>query len=194
MPALERNKALYLVFVDFTKAFDTVNRSGLWQILRKFGCWEKFTCMIESLHTDMKAQVTQCNSSSIQFDVIVGVKQGCVLAPTLFSLYLSAMLEEAFRNSTEGVYIQTRPDANLFKLSHFNAKTKTTLMVVREMLFADDCALVSHSAEEKQRLVDGLADAAIKYSLKISIKKTEVLYQSSLESSLSILKVERLYG
>ena len=50
---IEQVRPLYIVFVDFTKAFDTVWRTGLWQLLRKYGCPEKFTTMIESLHSGM---------------------------------------------------------------------------------------------------------------------------------------------
>ena len=50
---IEQDRPLYIVFVDFTKACDTVGRTGLWQLLRKYGCHEKFTTMIESLHTGM---------------------------------------------------------------------------------------------------------------------------------------------
>ena len=48
---------------------------------------------------------------------------------------------------------------------------------MRELLFADDCALVSHSAEEMQKIVDAFSDTSKKFGLKINIKKTEVLYQ-----------------
>ena len=82
------------------------------------------------------------------------MNQGCVLAPTLFSLYLAAMLEVAFKDTTEGIYIQTRKDANLFNVARFKAKSKTSIKVVREMLFADDIALVAHSAEEMQSSVE----------------------------------------
>ncbi|KAK2190872.1 hypothetical protein NP493_66g06009 [Ridgeia piscesae] len=52
---IEQDRPLYMVFVDFSKAFDTVGRTGLWQLLRKYGCPEKFTSMIEALHTGMMA-------------------------------------------------------------------------------------------------------------------------------------------
>ena len=48
---------------------------------------------------------------------------------------------------------------------------------MRELLFADDSALVAHSAEEMQNIVDSLSNASRKYGLKINIKKPEVLYQ-----------------
>jgi hypothetical protein len=174
---IEQNQPLYVVFVDFTKAFDTVGRTGLWQLLRRYGCPDKFTKMIESLHTGMKAKVKAAGETSDSFPVSNGVKQGCVLAPTLFSIFLSAMLEEAFRDLDEGVYIQSRQDANLFNVSHFKAKTKTTQILVRELLFADDSALVAHTPEQMQRIVDAFSAASKKFGLQINIKKTEVLFQ-----------------
>ena len=169
-----------MVFVDFTKAFDPVGRTGLWQLLRRYGCPDKFTSMIESLHTGMKAKVKAAGETSDSFPVSNGVKQGCVLAPTLFSIFLSAMLEEAFRDLDEGVYIQSRQDANLFNMSHFKAKTKTTQILVRELLFADDSALVAHTPEQMQCVVDAFSAASKTFGLQINIKKTEVLFQPGL--------------
>ena len=174
---IEQDQPLYIVFVDFTKAFDTVGRTGLWQLLKKYGCPEKFTTMIESLHKGMMANVSAGGETSETFDVTNGVKQGCVLAPTLFSIFLSAMLEEAFRDTDEGVYIQSRQGADLFNVAHFRAKTKSTLILIRELLYADDSALLAHSPEEIQRIINAFSNASKKFGLKINIKKTEVLYQ-----------------
>ena len=123
---IEQNMPLYAVFIDFTKAFDTVSRDGLWQVLTKFGCPAKFVNIIKSLHSGMKASVAHGTNHSNEFAVTNGVKQGCVLALTLFSLYLSAMLEVAFDDSLNGVSIQTRHNADLFNVAHFKAKTKTS--------------------------------------------------------------------
>ena len=54
-----------MVFVDFSKAFDTVRRTGLWQLLRKYGCPEKFTTMIEALHTGMMANISVRGGGSL---------------------------------------------------------------------------------------------------------------------------------
>ena len=176
---LEQNMPLYAVFIDFSKAFDTVSREGLWQVLRKFGCPEKFIKLTAALHNGMQAHVLYGNAQSKDFAVSTGVKQGCVLAPTLFSLYLAAMLEVAFRSTEEGVYIQTRHNADLFNVSHFKAKTKTERILVKELLFADDSAIVAHTAEGTQALVDRFESAARRFGLKLNIKKTECLYQPS---------------
>ena len=117
-----------MVFVDFSKAFKTVGKTGLWQLLGKYGCPEKFTTMIEALHTGMMANVSVGGEVSDSFSVTNGVKLGCVPAPTLFSIFLSALLDEAFRDMGDGVYIQSRQRTNLFNVAHFRAKTKTTRM------------------------------------------------------------------
>ena len=80
------------------------------------------------------------------------------------------MLDEAFRDMGGGVYIQSRQSADLFNVAYFRAKTKTTRILVRELLFADDRALVVHSAEEMQKLVDDLSDATNNFGLKINTK------------------------
>ena len=54
---IEQDRPLYMVYVDFSKPFDTVGRTGLWQLLRTYGCLEKFTTMIAALHTGMMANV-----------------------------------------------------------------------------------------------------------------------------------------
>ena len=133
--------------------------------------------MIEALHTRMMANVSVVGEVSESFRVTIGVKQGCVLASMLFSIFLSAMLDDAFRDMGDGVYIQSRQSADLFNVAHFRANTNTTRILMRELLFADDSALVAHSAEEMQKIVDAFSNASKKFGLKINIKKTEVLYQ-----------------
>ena len=94
----------------------------------------------------------------------------------LFSIFLSAMLDEAFRDMGDGVCIQSRQNVDLFNVAHFIAKTKTTRILMRELLFADDSALVAHSTEEMQTILGAFSDASKKFGLKINIKKTEELY------------------
>ena len=87
----EQLQDLYMAFVDQTKAFDTVNRDLLWNILCKFGCLPTFIATLQQFHTGMCAQVVMAGSPSSSFPVEVGVKQGCVLAPIIFNLLLVAI-------------------------------------------------------------------------------------------------------
>ena len=86
---------LYLLFIDLTKAFDTVSRLGLWSFESKLGCPPKFISMVRSLHDGMMARVIENGDVSSPFPVTNGVKQGSVLAPTLFGLLFAEMLSAA---------------------------------------------------------------------------------------------------
>lgn len=175
--SIEQNMPLYMIFVDFTKAFDTVDRSTLWKLLLKLGFPDHFTNLISALHTGMKASVKLKDELSDPFQVNNGVKQGCVLAPTLFSIFLSVVLDHAFQNCSRGVWIQTRPGADLFNVNQYKSITRTRKVLVRELMFADDTAFVAHSHDDAQEVVSCFARSAQAFGLKINIKKTEMLYQ-----------------
>ena len=82
----EQNADLYTTFVDLTKAFQTVSCDGLWKIMRKFGCPDRFILMERQFHNGMQAHVFDDRESSAPFPVPMSrVKQGCVLGSTLFS-------------------------------------------------------------------------------------------------------------
>ena len=125
----------------------------------------------------MMANVSAGGEVSESFSVTNGVKQGCVMVPMLFSIFLSAMLDETFRDTGDGIYTQSRQSADLFNVAHFRAKTNTIRILKRELRFADNSAKVAHSAEDMQKSVDAFSDASKKFNLKIKIKKTEMLYQ-----------------
>ena len=173
------NQDLYLLFIDLTKAFDTVYRRGLWLILEKAGCPGHFVGIIRSFHDNMKATVREGSDKTDPFDVTCGTKQGCIIAPTLFTIFFSMMLHVAFKEAQDGVDIKSRFDVRLGDITskHFDAKTKVHVSTIRELLFADDCALAADSEEGLQRLCDSFASASRRFGLTISIKKTEVLYQ-----------------
>ena len=113
-----------MTFVDLTKAFDTVSRNGLWKIMAKCGCPEKFVAIVKQFHDGMMARVLDNGNSSNAFQVTNGVKQGCVLAPTLFSMMFSAMLTDAFRETDPGIPNRDRCDRKLFNPWRLQAVTK----------------------------------------------------------------------
>lgn len=175
--AQEHNTNLYTTFVDLTKAFDTVSRDGLWKIMAKFGCPDRFIKIVREFHDGMQAHVRENGEISQDFPVTNGVKQGCVLAPTLFSLMFSAMMNDAFRNEKPGLDVRVRTDGGLFNLRRLKAKTKTKISRVCELLFADDCALNTTSPTDMQHSMDLFATACNDFGLTISTKKTEVMFQ-----------------
>ena len=94
-----------MTFVDLTKAFDVVSRPGLWKIMAKFGCPARFIAVVRQFHDGMLAWVQSDGEDSGPFPVTNRVKQGCVLAPTLFSMLFFAMLTDAFQDCDDGLPI-----------------------------------------------------------------------------------------
>ena len=110
------------------------------------------------------------------FEMTTGVKQGCVIAPILFILYFDAMPKEAISNCTKGIYIRFRTDDSLFNLARLRAEAKTSMNLVQELLYADDCGIFAHSEDDLQLLMNNFVRAFKSFGLTISLQKTEVLY------------------
>ena len=92
--------------------------------------------------------VNENGESSKAFAVTNGVKQSCVLAPTLFSVMLSVMLVNAFGYSTTGIKIQYCLDGKCFSTRWFVAKTKVLEDIMLDSLFAGDCASTGRTPEK----------------------------------------------
>ena len=178
----EQQRSLYITFMDPTKAFDTVGRDELWKLLPKFSCSLHLTNIIHQFHEGMKGHINICGELSDQFPINNCVKQGCVLAPTLFGLYFTAVLQDATSGLNSGVFLQTRTDGGLLNLARLRGKRKVRDIIVHELQFADDCALVTNSLEDIQEITSHFASAAKDFRLNISLKKTEVLYQPTPSS------------
>ena len=175
----EQNRELYIAFIDLAKAFDTVNRELLWNVLSKFGVPYKFLTILKSLHDNMTACVSVGGSKSEPFNVEVGVKQGCVLAPVIFNIYLTAvtLLSHQQMNPDDGVKIQFRLDGNLFNLRRLQAQTKTEIAHFLELQYADDCAVLAHTPEALQRSLTIISNIYQAMGLRINVNKTEIISQ-----------------
>ena len=112
-----------------------------------------------------------------------GVKQGCVLVPTLFSMMFSAMLSYAFRDCEPGIDIRYRSDGKLLNLRRLQAVTKVKETVIKDFLFADDCALNPGDEQDLQLQMDRFSSAYDNSGLTISTTKTEVTFQPLQETS-----------
>ena len=173
---IEQHVSLYQVFVDLTKAFDTVNQSALWIILGKLGCPPQFVNMFKQLHRNMKARVNFNGSLSEPISIDNGVKQEDIPAPMLFSIYFAMCLVFAFQYCDIGVYIRFRTSGKVFNLRRFNAKSKVFQALVRDLLYADDADLIAHTEEDMQNIMDIFSRACTAFGLTISIKKTNAMF------------------
>lgn len=171
----EQQRPLFLLFYDLIKAFDRVPRDILWQVLSRLGCPPRFVGIVIDLHKDMECQVLSAGTISPSFTINAGVKQGCVLAPTLFTLYLSAMLTVI--PLPRGIGIRHRYDGGLFNLARLKAKTKTSITYVCESQYADDNAIIAQSAHALQTLSDSFVEAYEQFGFEVNRNKTKVLAQ-----------------
>ena len=125
----------------------------------------------------MTAHVLDGGEPTDSFPVTNGVKQGCVLATTSFSMMFSVILIDAFRDCDAGIKIWYRFDGKLFNLRRLQAITKVKKTVIRDLPFADHCALNVNTEQEMQWKVDKLSTASESFGLTISTVKTEVMFQ-----------------
>ena len=87
-----RKIPLYLCFIDLQKAYDSVDRELLWVVLARFGVPEKMLTVIRQFHEGMRARVrTHDGEHSEWFAVTHELRQGCVLSPLLFNIFLAAV-------------------------------------------------------------------------------------------------------
>ena len=105
-----------------------------------------------------------------------GVKQGCALAPTLFSMF-AAMPTDGFRGCYADIHVRHRFDEKLFNSRCLQAVAKAKKTVIRDFLFADECALDASNAEEMQLEIDRFSSACDNFGRTISTKMTRVMFQ-----------------
>ena len=88
---------MYAAFIDFRKAFDSVKRETLLNVLQKNGINGKMVTMIKSIYNIVLSCVRCPYGKTIFFDCPNGVKQGCILSPILFSLLVQEITNEIHR-------------------------------------------------------------------------------------------------
>ena len=97
----------------------------------------------------------------------------------VWNLFFSTLLKHAFGSSTTGIKLHTRTDGHLFNPSNLRAKRNLKKVTIRDFLFADDAALVAHSAIDLQTQLNQFSSACSDFGLSISLKKTKILSQGT---------------
>ncbi|KAK3517624.1 hypothetical protein QTP70_013436 [Hemibagrus guttatus] len=152
----EWNSPLYLVFVDFEKAFDSLHRDSLWKILRHYGIPKKLVTIIQDLYKNFECRVIHNNELTEPFNVHTGVKQGCILSPILFSLAIDWLMRSVTEGQRRGIQW-----------------TLTTAL--EDLDYADDLGLLAHRHQDIQQKTEKLSEIASTIGLKVNNKKTQVL-------------------
>ncbi len=152
-----KRKKVYCCFVDFRKAFDTVPRDLLWQVLAKMGIVGRFIQCLQSMYNQDNVRVMHPTEGLLaQFSCGIGVKQGCPLSPLLFGFYLDGL--------------EKHLDAFVGDSSPQLADT-----IIKVLLYADDLAFMSETPQGLQKQIDALSEFCVKRQLVINVSKTEVV-------------------
>ena len=106
----------------------------MWQLLRSYGVGGKLLNAVQSFYKDSRARVRVGNDVSEWFPINVGLRQGCVMSPWLFNVYMDGMIRE----------VNVRMLGN--RLESLNANGGR--FEINQLLFADDIALVADSEEK----------------------------------------------
>ena len=163
----KRRNLLFSCFVDFRKAFDRIPRQKLFEKLRKEGIKGRFLEIVMSMYSKDKSAVKINNKMTEAFPCYTGVKQGCMLSPTLFNLYLSDLPE--FLNSSSSTDI----------LLDDSEKP------INCLLYADDLVIFSRSANGLQTLLNKLESYCDKTELTVNLDKTKVMIFNNCGKSLN---------
>ena len=107
-------KAREFCLIDYAKAFDCVDRSKLWEILKEMGIPDHLTFLLRNLYASQEATVRTGHGTTDLFQIRKGVHQSCTLSPCLFNLYAEYILRNAGLDEAQaGIKIARRNINNL---------------------------------------------------------------------------------
>ena len=123
-----------ICFVDFKKAFDSISREKMFEILKLYGLPGKIVSAIKALYVSTKAKVISTDGDTDTFDILAGVLQGDTLAPLLFIIVLDYVLRISVDLSNDkGIKIKAP------------LRTRGKGLCLTDLDFADDLALVAET-------------------------------------------------
>ena len=154
--SLEWNSSLYINFIDFEKAFDSLDRLALWDLLRHYGIPAKLIRLMQEMYTGMKCQVRHDGQLTEKFCIETGVRQGCLLSPFLFIVAIDWLMKESTKNKRNGIQW-------------------TLTKQLDDLDFADDLALLSHTHSQMQDKTNILNCHAKQIGLRIHTGKTKIM-------------------
>lgn len=148
-------KSTFCAYIDFSKAFDHIQRDMLWSKLKHLGLNGNIMNCLVALYHNVKCCVRLNGVLSDWFPVDIGVKQGCILSPLLFSMYIND-LTIAVKALNKGVCIN---DDN-----------------VPILLYADDIVLIAETENDLQDMLNLVSDWCLQWKLNINVNKTQVVH------------------
>ena len=167
----EYDKTVLAAYIDFKKAFDSVSRDALWRLLELRGIPPRLVCLISALYTGTESAVKCGVATSDFFPVQTGVRQGCVLAPSLFSTCMDWIMDRAIGGSGCGVSFGE--------------------IRITDLDFADDAVIFAETLDVLIMALETLSEEAEPLGLRVSWIKTKIQdFGSILDAAMKSCRVE----
>ena len=158
---LAKEKRVFWAFMDLEKAYDKVDREAMWKVLQIYGVGGKLLTAVKSFYKEGRACVRSTNGNSDWFAVRVGLRQGCVMSPWLFNIYMDGVVREVKNWVMHRGLPMIGEDGREWQIN--------------QILFADDTALVAVTEERLQMLVEAFNTVCKRRGLKVNVGKSKVM-------------------
>ena len=149
-------KSIYFCFIDYTKAFDSVDHNKLWKILKEMGMLDHLTWLLTDLYAGQEATVRTGHGTTDWFQIGKGVRQGHILSPCIFNSYAEYIVWNG-------------------RLDEAQAGIKTAGRNINNLRYADDTILLAESEEELKSLLMKVKEESERVGLKLNIQKTKIM-------------------
>ena len=152
---LRKKKQLFVAFIDFKKAYDTVDRNKLLMALHQSGIQGKFLSNLEAMYRKVQYSIKLNSGVLPPITSNLGLKQGCPLSPLLFNFYINDISSYLKEDTPSDISVHGTP------VNHF--------------LYADDLVLLSETKDGLQEHLNGLQKFSEDKELTVSVKKSVVM-------------------
>ena len=156
---LQHQQDLYHVFIDFKKAFDRVWHAALWATMRTYNIGINTVRSLQHLYDKATSAVLINGNRGEWFRTTVGVRQGCLLSPTLFNIFLERIMTDALEDHESTVSIGGR--------------------IINNLRFADDIDGLAGTEQELVDLIQRIDKTSKSYGMEINAEKTKLMTNNS---------------
>ena len=153
----QRNGRLFVLALDWRKAFDSINVESMLLALRRFGLPSEFIEMVAAIYERRFFQVRDCGCTSSVREQHSGIVQGCPLSPFLFILVMSVLMHDAY------------------SLLQGSAAKAVAAGRLYDLLYADDTLLMGDAANQVSELAAAVETIGKRFGMSLHWGKTQAM-------------------
>ena len=146
---------MFASFIDFKKAYDRVDRGKLWRCLEGMGLGGRLSAFLKAVYEDVSCEVKVGEGRSEPFKVTCGLRQGCILSPLLFSLYINSLIT---------------------KLKEAGVGVKCRGQLISVLLYADDAVILAEDEKSMKHGLNTLVEWCNEWSVEVNVEKCGVMH------------------